>query len=115
MGRNFAILCLLISDLDVAERVNELRETVCPAGRQCISGLSDQVVGSYVQQAQKHPFSAFNMNRLIWMETILRTTEIVKDDLGLLVYISNACVCVGCFAKLCTLTLSFHIYGSAAA
>lgn len=89
-----------VSDLDVKSEIASLRSKLCVTGQACLDNLSDQVVGAFVQNARK--FSTDGkvcMEKSIWIENTLRSTE-MRDD-GSAVHLSDAVVCVSCFAELC--------------
>lgn len=64
----------------------------------CLEGLSDQVIGAFIQNARKFPETYISMEKSTWIENILLSTEIRDDDS---VHLSNAVVCADCFAELC--------------
>lgn len=90
------IILRIVSDLDISERIKELRATPCQSVRHCLQQLGDRVLGTFVQEGLR--FKGRCMSRCVWIENFLRSTEVLNDTH---VYIGQIPVCLECLAAIC--------------
>lgn len=87
----------IVSDLDIAERIKELRATPCQSVRHCLQRLSPRVLGTLVQEGLRFKGQKC-MARCVWIENFLRSTQVLDDTH---VFVGQIPVCLECFAAIC--------------